>query len=74
MEKDLASFPRYGAKEGAKATSSSGEATFCGATDLKGKNREPPYNPEIETAILGAMDVVQPRNAVELADAINELV
>ena len=37
-------------------------------------NREPPYNPAIEAAVLGAMDDVQPRNAVELADAIDELV
>lgn len=37
-------------------------------------NREPPYNPEIEAAVFGAMDEVQPRSAVELADAIDELV
>lgn len=37
-------------------------------------NREPPYNQEIEAVLLGAMDEVQPRNAVELADAIDELV
>jgi len=37
-------------------------------------NREPTYNPEIEAAVLGAMDEVQPRSAVELADAIDELV
>lgn len=37
-------------------------------------NREPPYNPETEAAVLGAMDEVQPRNTVELADAIDELV
>lgn len=37
-------------------------------------NREPPYNPEVEAAVLSAMDEVQPRNAVELADAIDELV
>jgi len=41
---------------------------------FEGENREPPYNPEIETAVLGAIDEIQPRNAVELADAINELV
>lgn len=38
------------------------------------ENSEPPYNSEIEAAVLGAMDEVQPRNAVELADAIDELV
>lgn len=37
-------------------------------------NREPPYNPGIEAAVLGAMDEVQPRNAVELADSVDELV
>ncbi|WP_037112642.1 DUF6527 family protein [Pseudorhizobium marinum] len=37
-------------------------------------NREPTYDPEIEVAVLSAMDEVQPRNAVELADAIDELV
>lgn len=37
-------------------------------------NTEPTYNPEIEDAVLSAMDEVQPRNAVELADAIDELV
>lgn len=41
---------------------------------FEGGNREPPYNPEIEAAVLSAMDEVQPRNAVELADAIEELV
>lgn len=41
---------------------------------FEGGNREPPYNPEIEAAVLSAMDEVQPRNAVELADAIDELV
>ncbi|MDH2089938.1 DUF6527 family protein [Rhizobium pusense] len=41
---------------------------------FEGANREPPYNPEIEAAVLSAMDEVQPRNAVELADAIEELV
>lgn len=38
------------------------------------ENREPPYKFEIEAAVLNAMDEVQPRNAVELADAIDELV
>lgn len=37
-------------------------------------NREPIYNPGIEQAVLHAMDEVQPRSAVELADAIDELV
>jgi hypothetical protein len=37
-------------------------------------NIEPVYNPEIEDAVLGALDETQPRSAVELADAINELV
>lgn len=41
---------------------------------FEGGNREPPYNPEIEGAVLCAMDEVQPRNAVELADVIDELV
>lgn len=37
-------------------------------------NSEPTYNPEIEDTVLGAMDEVQPRNAAELADSIDELV
>lgn len=37
-------------------------------------NREPLYNPEIEATVLSVMDEVQPRNAVELADAIDELI
>ena len=37
-------------------------------------NREPIYNPGIEHAVLNAMDDVQPRSALELADAIDELV
>lgn len=37
-------------------------------------NSEPIYNPGIEEAVLNAMDEVQPRSAVELADAIDELV
>ncbi|MDP9632433.1 UNVERIFIED_ORG: hypothetical protein J2W85_004518 [Ensifer adhaerens] len=37
-------------------------------------NSEPAYNPEIEEAVLSAMDEVHPRNAVEIADAIDELV
>lgn len=37
-------------------------------------NREPDYDAVIEPIVLGAMDPVTPRNAVEIADAINELV
>lgn len=37
-------------------------------------NREPSYNSEIEAIVLGAMDEVEPRNAVVIADAVDELV
>ncbi|WP_452033983.1 DUF6527 family protein [Azospirillum palustre] len=37
-------------------------------------NREPAYDVAIEPTVLAAMDPVTPRNAVEIADAINELV
>lgn len=37
-------------------------------------NREPPYIREIERDVLNAMDTVQPRSAVELADSIDGLV
>jgi len=37
-------------------------------------NREPPYDATMETAVLGALNTHQPRSAVEIADAIDELV
>lgn len=37
-------------------------------------NREPPYIREMERDVLSAMDAVQPRSAVELADIIEGLV
>ena len=37
-------------------------------------NSEPAYNPEIEDAVLNALHDIQPRSAVEIADAIDELV
>ncbi len=37
-------------------------------------NREPTYDPSIEGAVLDAMDEVQPRSAVELADVTGGLV
>lgn len=49
-----------------------GHILWCDRFELE--NREPVYNPEIEKIVLGAMDEVQPRNAVEIADAIKELI
>jgi hypothetical protein len=37
-------------------------------------NEEPPYDAAIEPIILAAMDTVEPRSAVEMADAVDELV
>ncbi|RJF90316.1 DUF6527 family protein [Sphingomonas cavernae] len=37
-------------------------------------NREPAYDATIEPTVLAAMDPIEPRNAVEMADAIDELV
>ena len=49
-----------------------GHILWCDRFD-KG-NREPDYNPEIEVLVLEAMDLVDPRGAVEIADAIGDLV
>lgn len=72
--KNLRYFPRFGVKEDAKATSSCGVGAFFRVIGLEKEIGNPVYNPEIETAVLSAMEEVQPRNAVELADAIDELV
>lgn len=38
------------------------------------ENREPPYDAQIEERVLAAMDPIVPRSAIEMADAIDELV
>lgn len=49
-----------------------GQILWC--DQFERDNLEPDYDEEIEDLVLGAMDVAEPRNVVQLADAIDELV